>query len=99
MTKTTTGEPYLICGSVATDVYYTYPCKYENKCPKYNPDYTLKVTLGIKDHPKRQRICQKPNPCTNGGGINCPSWKHYTNQDLDFYDPLPMRSFYWEKKP
>lgn len=91
--KTPTGEPYTIQGCYGPVTRYTYPCKFELECSKYNPARTLTVTVGIKDHPETNRKIVKPNPCTNGGGISCSSWKHFTSKDIGWYEPLPRRSF------
>lgn len=91
--KTPVGEAFTVPGVFGDVTYYTYPCKFDEECGKYNPERTLTVTVGIKNHPESQRMIVKPNPCTNGGGCGCALWRRFTSADIGWYEPLMNRSF------
>lgn len=65
----------------------SYPCKFDRICKKFNPAPTLTVTVGVKGYPDSYRQIQKSNPCVNGGGCGCPTWRHYTNKEIGWYEP------------
>lgn len=53
-----------------------YPCKYNISCPRWRPDMTLPVTIGFKGHPETNKVIEKSNNCTHGGGCACAVWRH-----------------------
>ena len=53
--------------------FYSYPCKCEEQCSRYNPALTLPVK--IRELNGQPKIIQRLNPCTHGGGLSCSSYK------------------------
>lgn len=87
--KTPVGEAFTVPSELGGLTYYTYPCKYEDECPSYNPARTVTVTFTMRGESWQ---LSKPNPCVVGGGLTCKRWKRYTDLDIGFYESLPNRS-------
>lgn len=94
--KTPVGEAFTVPGVFGDVTYYTYPCKFEDECGRYNPERT--VTVAVKGictdaNPTGKKTVVKPNVCVCGGGCVCSRWRRFTSADIGWYEPLANRSF------
>jgi len=69
MAKTQINQPTVYPNGAT---FYSYPCRFEDLCQKYNPALTLTDKRGVT----------LLNKCTHGGGVGCASWKHRVNQTI-----------------
>jgi len=97
MPKTPLNQPSVI----GSQTFYSYSCRFEDVCRRYNSALTVKVKVGVQGYPESIREIERLNYCTHGGGPGCGSYRHRVNESIGWYDPLPNRSFTakeWEKR-